>query len=162
MVKNKQEQRFENEPNKQVALQSLQEDIGENLGSLTRLEEDKMLLAMERGGFSKEDLWFLRDEEGEEYVVFPQKLFIHLLSRIRTTQEEKLVMMLEKDIISQMPIDFDDVMVVAKNTLETLRLSDGNLPEINTASFAKELKKKYPNLFFDLEYLRNSNKEQKH
>ncbi len=128
----------------------------ENLGILRKLEDDTMLLAMERGGFSKEDLSFLRDDEGEEYVVFPQKLFVRLLTRIRNIQEEKLIMKLEKDIISQMPIDFDDVMVVAKNILESLRLSDGSLPEINTALLAKDIKKKYPNLFFNLDYLRKS------
>ena len=128
----------------------------ENLGILRKLEDDTMLLAMERGGFSKEDLSFLCVDEGEEYVVFPQKLFVRLLTRIRNIQEEKLIMKLEKDIISQMPIDFDDVMVVAKNILESLRLSDGSLPEINTALLAKDIKKKYPNLFFNLDYLRKS------
>lgn len=160
MIKNKSQAIQTTQATPAQSLQALQEEVGENLGVLTHYDENKMLLAMERGGFSKEDLWFLRDEEGEEYVVFPRKLFVRLLSRIRTTQEEKLVMMLEKDIISQMPIDFDDVMAVAKSALESLRLNDGNLPEINTASFAKDLKKKHPNLFFDLEYLRS--KEQKH
>ena len=111
---------------------------------------------MQDKGFSKEDLWFLQDEQGEEYVVFPQKIFVQLLSHIKNIQEEKLVMRLEKDIISQMPIDFDDAMVVAKNALESLRLNDGNLPDINTNTLAKDIKKKYPNLFFDIDYLRKS------
>ena len=55
-----------------------------------------------------------------------------------------------------MPIDFDDAMVVAKNALESLRLNDGNLPDINTNTLAKDIKKKYPNLFFDIDYLRKS------
>lgn len=129
---------------------------GENLGVLRKLEDNTMLLAMESGGFSKEDLWFLQDEQGEEYVVFPQKLFVQLLSHIKNIQEEKLVMKLEKDIISQMPIDFDDAMAVAKSTLESLRLNDGNFPEINTTTLAKDIKKCYPNLFFDIDYLRKS------
>lgn len=135
----------------------LEEPLGENLGVLRKLDNKEMLLSMEQGGFSKEDLWFLQDEEGEEYVVFPQKLFVRLLSRIRTTREENLMMALEKDIIAQMPLDFDDAMVVAKSALETLRQNDGSLPEINTALFAKDIKVKYPNLFFDLnDYLQKS------
>ena len=133
------------------------EPLGENLGILRRLDSREMLLSMEQGVFSKEDLWFLQDEEGEEYVVFPQKLFIRLLSRIRTTQEEKLLIELEKDIISQMPIDFDDAMVVAKTTLESLRQNDGSLPEINTTLLARDIKKRHPNLFFDInDYLQKS------
>ncbi len=132
------------------------DEATENLGILRKLEDNKMLLAMENGGFSKDDLWFLHDDDGEEYVVFPQKLFVRLLERIKDIQEEKLVMSLEKDIISQMPIDFDDAMAVARNALESLRLSDGNLPEVNTTIFAKDIKKKYPNLFFDIDYLRKS------
>lgn len=128
----------------------LEEPLGENLGVLRKLDNKEMLLSMEQGGFSKEDLWFLQDEEGEEYVVFPQKLFVRLLSRIRTTREENLMMALEKDIIAQMPLDFDDAMVVAKSALETLRQNDGSLPEINTALFAKDIKVKYPNLFLIL------------
>lgn len=115
-----------------------------------------MLLAMQSGEFSKEDLWFLKDDEGEEYVVFPQKLFLQLIRHIKHIQEEKLMMNLEKDVISQMPIDFDDAMAVAKNALESLRRSDGNLPEINTANLAKNIKKEYPNLFFDIDFLRKS------
>lgn len=135
-------------------LQSKEKLAQENLGILRRIEDDTMLLAMQRGEFSKDDLWFLQDEQGEEYVVFPQKLFVRLLSRIKTMQEEKLVMKLEKDIVSQMPIDIDDAMAVAKNILESLRLKDGNLPEINTVILAKDIKKKHPNLFFDIDYLR--------
>ncbi|MCH5313482.1 MAG: DUF2603 domain-containing protein [Helicobacter sp.] len=131
-------------------------ESSENLGVLRKIEENAMLLAMQSGGFSKEDLWFLQDEQGEEYVVFPQKLFVKLVARIKHIQEEKLIMMLEKDIISQMPIDFDDAMAVAKSALESLRLSDGNLPEVNTALLAKDIKKKYPNLFFDIDFLRKS------
>lgn len=131
-------------------------ESSENLGVLRKIEENAMLLAMQSGGFSKEDLWFLQDEQGEEYVVFPQKLFVKLVARIKRIQEEKLIMMLEKDIISQMPIDFDDAMAVAKSALESLRLSDGNLPEVNTALLAKDIKKKYPNLFFDIDFLRKS------
>ena len=114
------------------------DESGENLGILRRLEGNAMLLAMESGGFSKEDLWFLQDEQGEEYVVFPQKIFVQLLSHIKNIQEEKLVMRLEKD------------------ALESLRLNDGNLPDINTNTLAKDIKKKYPNLFFDIDYLRKS------
>lgn len=134
--------------------QWLEQPLGENLGMLHKLEERQMLLCMESGGFSKEDLWFLQDDDGEEYVVFPQKMFVRLLSRIKNMQEEKLMMKLEKDLMSQMPIDMDDTMAVAQNILETMRLSDGNFPEINTAMLAKDIRKKYPNLFFDLDYLR--------
>ncbi|RDU58953.1 DUF2603 domain-containing protein [Helicobacter marmotae] len=130
------------------------DETSENLGVLHKLKDDTMILSMERGGFSKEDLWFLSDDDGEEYVVFPKNVFSKLLMRIRDIQEERLIMMLEKDIILQMPIDFDDAMVVAKSALESLRSNDGNLPEINTSILAKDIKKKYPNLFFDIDYLR--------
>lgn len=130
------------------------DETSENLGVLHKLKDDTMILSMERGGFSEEDLWFLSDDDGEEYVVFPKNVFSKLLMRIRDIQEERLIMMLEKDIILQMPIDFDDAMVVAKSALESLRSNDGNLPEINTSILAKDIKKKYPNLFFDIDYLR--------
>lgn len=126
----------------------------ENLGIMQKLADNKMLLAMKSGEFSKEELWFLQDDENEEYIVFPQKIFVQLLSRIKHIQEEKLLMKLEKDIIAQMPIDFDDAFAVAKSAVESLRANDGHLPEINTAILAKDIKKKHPNLFFDLDYLR--------
>ncbi|WP_334084183.1 DUF2603 domain-containing protein [Helicobacter typhlonius] len=132
------------------------DNSSENLGVLHKTSDSTMLLAMQSGEFSKEDLWFLKDDEGEEYVVFPQKLFLQLIRHIKHIQEEKLMMNLEKDVISQMPIDFDDAMAVAKNALESLRRSDGNLPEINTANLAKNIKKEYPNLFFDIDFLRKS------
>ncbi|TLD96789.1 DUF2603 domain-containing protein [Helicobacter jaachi] len=133
------------------------DEQSENLGILRKIEDDKMLLDMQKGEFSKDDLWFLQDEQGQKYVVFPQELFIKLLSRIRDMQEEKLVMSLEKDIIAQMPLDFDDAMVVAKNALESLRSNDGVLPDINTTLLAEDIKKQYPNLFFDIDYFRKTN-----
>lgn len=139
--------------------QWLEQSVAENLGVMRQIEGDGMLLKMECGSFSKDDLWFLRDEDNEEYVVFPQKVFTRLLGRIKSIQEEKFFLKLEKDIISQMPIDFDDAMAVAKSTIEAMRQNDGSLPEISTSSLAKEMKKEYPNLFFSIEGFRK--KEEK-
>lgn len=127
----------------------------QNIGIMQSIDENQKIITMQQGSFSDDSVWFLKDENGVEFVVFPQDSFSTLIGKIKATQEERLITSLEKDIISQMPIDIDDVMALARSQLESLRQNDGYLPKINTKSFAKDMRIKYPNLFFDMfDYLR--------
>ena len=60
-------------------------------------------------------------------------------------------MKLEREIVAQMPIDFDDAMSVAQMYVESHRQSDGSLPALNVTSVVRDIKKQHPNLFFNLD-----------
>lgn len=123
---------------------------GENTARISRISKSQILLHLEKGAFDPREAWFLRDDDGEEYVVMPQNILKKIISIIRNAHEEKLLLELSRDISQQTPVDFDDVMAVALNKLESKRLPDGSLPKINTKSLIKAIKKQYPNLFLNI------------
>lgn len=123
----------------------------ENFVNAKQIDESKIILELQKGQFSKEEAWFVKDEENYEFVMIPQALLKNIIHTIRKAKEDKLLVELERDIISQVPVDFDDVMAVAIDKLESSRKNDGSLPEINTQIFVHQIKKEHPNLFLNFE-----------
>ncbi len=80
----------------------------------------------------------------------PDNVISLLAENARKAFEARLRAELERDIITQAPIDFEDVREVSLQLLENLRQKDGNLPNINTLNFVKQIKKEHPNLFLIL------------
>lgn len=102
--------------------------------------------------FNSKEAWWIQDEEGEQYLLLPHSVLKKVLSAIEGINEEKLLLELGRDVIQSAPIDFDDVMAVAIDRIESKRLDDGSLPpHINTKSIISEIKKSHPNLFFNIE-----------
>ncbi|EJC14436.1 hypothetical protein COL447_18010 [Helicobacter pylori] len=81
----------------------------------------------------------------------PDNVISLLAENARKAFEARLRAELERDIITQAPIDFEDVREVSLQLLENLRQKDGNLPNINTLNFVKQIKKEHPNLFFNFD-----------
>ncbi|RDU68316.1 DUF2603 domain-containing protein [Helicobacter equorum] len=132
----------------------LQEDVHQQfgVGYLSKIDDKSALLKLQEGNLNNtKDIWFLQDNENHEFVLMPQGMLNTLLKRIKTIQEEKLFMKLEREIVAQMPIDFDDAMSVAQMYVESHRQSDGSLPALNVTSVVRDIKKQHPNLFFNLD-----------
>lgn len=121
----------------------------DNIIRANQISDTQMLLNLESGKFAQDEVWFLKGADEQEYVVMPQSILKKIISIIRDTHEEKLALELARDVSQSAPIDFDDVMAVALRALESKRLQDGSLPHINTKTLVQNLKKEYPNLFFD-------------
>lgn len=126
-------------------------ESGNNCMSARKIDEGKILLELQKGDFNPKEVWFIKDGENHEYVMIPQSLLQTITQTIARAQEDKLKVELERDVATHAPIDFDDVMIVAIKRLEAYRKSDGSLPKIDTFSFVSQIKKEYPNLFFNLE-----------
>ncbi|ANV97556.1 hypothetical protein BBW65_01470 [Helicobacter enhydrae] len=87
-----------------------------------------------------------------EYVLISSTLLKNLLERMRTLQEEVFEMSLERDIVNEMPLDFEDVMSVARAKIEE---KHQKLLPTDCDALVKEIKKEYPNLFYNIDkYLR--------
>ena len=106
----------------------------------------------QKAAFNNKEAWWIQDEEGEQYLLLPHSVLKKVLSAIEGINEEKLLLELGRDVIQSAPIDFDDVMAVAIDKIESKRRNDGSLPpHINTKSIISEIKKSHPNLFFNLD-----------
>ena len=138
-----------------MALQKQQKlsDIlkSQNYGYLQRVDDELFEVYLQGGKINSKEPCFLRDENNEEYVILPQRVLKSIIALVRKAHEDHLRVELERDVISLTPIDFDDVMSVAMNRLESLRNKDGSLPQINTMQFLKEIKKEHPNLFLNFD-----------
>lgn len=122
-----------------------------NFAHIDYLSEDLLEVSLQKGEFSPKEPWFLKDSKGREYVVLPQNVLDAMISLIRNVHEERLKTQIQRDLISFAPIDFDDVMSVVNSHLEDLRNEDGSLPPVDSMRLIGEIKKKYPNLFLNLE-----------
>ncbi len=122
-----------------------------NRAFLRKISTNEMLLELEKGAFKKNEAYFISDEEDKNYVLVPDNVISLLAENARKAFEARLRAELERDIITQAPIDFEDVREVSLQLLENLRQKDGNLPNINTLNFVKQIKKEHPNLFFNFD-----------
>ncbi|MGL2523267.1 DUF2603 domain-containing protein [Helicobacter pylori] len=122
-----------------------------NRAFLKKINANEMLLELEKGAFKKNEAYFISDEEDKNYVLVPDNVISLLAENARKAFEARLRAELERDIITQAPIDFEDVCEVSLQLLENLRQKDGNLPNINTLNFVKQIKKEHPNLFFNFD-----------
>ncbi|WRE25502.1 DUF2603 domain-containing protein [Helicobacter pylori] len=122
-----------------------------NRAFLKKISTNEMLLELEKGAFKKNEAYFISDEEDKNYVLVPDNVISLLAENARKAFEARLRAELERDIITQAPIDFEDVCEVSLQLLENLRQKDGNLPNINTLNFVKQIKKEHPNLFFNFD-----------
>jgi len=121
-----------------------------NIIRASKISNTQILLNLQKGAFNPDETWFVKDEDDKEFVVIPQNVLKKIVMIMRNAHEEKVCLELARDVSQSTPIDFDDVMAVALNELESRRLSDGSLPNVNTKELVKDLKKSYPNLFFDI------------
>ncbi|WQX79131.1 DUF2603 domain-containing protein [Helicobacter pylori] len=122
-----------------------------NRAFLKKISTNEMLLELEKGAFKKNEAYFISDEEDKNYVLVPDNVISLFAENARKAFEARLRAELERDIITQAPIDFEDVREVSLQLLENLRQKDGNLPNINTLNFVKQIKKEHPNLFFNFD-----------
>ncbi len=122
-----------------------------NRALLKKISANELLLELEKGAFKKNEAYFISDEEDKNYVLVPDNVISLLAENARKAFEARLRAELERDIITQAPIDFEDVREVSLQLLENLRQKDGNLPNINTLNFVKQIKKEHPNLFFNFD-----------
>lgn len=121
-----------------------------NFIKASKISNTQMLLNIQNGEFDNKKTWWIKDNDGEEYLLLPHSVLKSVLSAIEGINEEKLILELGRDVIQSAPIDFDDVMAVAIDKIEARRQNDGSLPpHINTKSIVSEIKKSHPNLFFN-------------
>lgn len=121
-------------------------------GNLTKIDEQHLSIKLENGQLSNGKPCFISDESGEEYVIISSNLLKKLLAGMKKAQEERFEISLERDIANQMPLDFEDVLSVARAKMQELQVNAG---EIDSADLIEEIKREHPNLFFNIDdYLR--------
>lgn len=110
------------------------------------LEKDKSgnfkLKTKKRAKF--EEFSIKSDVSLDDCVVMKKDNLNTLLEGTKELQNELLKLRLEREVLMNMPVDFDDVMVVALKECEKNPINI-----FNTRELILNIKKRYPNLFLE-------------
>ncbi|WP_277640169.1 DUF2603 domain-containing protein [Wolinella succinogenes] len=128
-------------------VESLSSNQKRNQALLHPFEGNEALLELTKGRLGNEEPCHVKGAQGEEYVMLPKHLLLGLVNLLQKGREERVKLNLERDILQQMPIDFEDVWEVA---LQEIHRENANLSYVDTKRLIKEIKRRHPNLFFQL------------
>ncbi len=123
---------------------------------------DRKLLTLKSGNWENEEPWFVIDKNGKIHTMLSLDTLLHIVKSLRIAQEENFNLKLEKSIWQNVPIDFQDVWVVAMDEIkkQLKNSKDKRSLNIDIDKVVKDIKKKYPNLFLNLDkYLSGANQE---
>lgn len=108
-------------------------------------QEDAKILTLKRGSWSGKEPWFVLDEKQKLHALIPIEALSKVMENLKQMEEEAFSMKLEKSILQQLPIDFQDVWTVAMEEVQKRKSKD-----IDFEKLVRKIKKEHPNLFLDL------------
>jgi len=114
---------------------------------------DMKTLNLVSGSWESAGPWFIVDEKNKIHTALPVEATIRLINSLKKIQEENFNLKLEKSIWQNVPIDFEDVWVVAMDEIRKMARESDNkhILNINIDKLLKKIKKEHPNLFIDMQ-----------
>jgi len=94
-------------------------------------------------GEKEAPLWIMQIDNDSK-VVLDAKEYVNLMNNLKEVMKENFELKLEKEILGEFPIDYEDVKAVV---LEKMK-EDNNL---SIKDAVKKVKEEHPNLFFELD-----------
>ncbi|WP_457561346.1 DUF2603 domain-containing protein [Caminibacter sp.] len=88
-------------------------------------------------------LWVMVTPDEKLKVVLDVDEYMSMMEALKAAMKENIDLKLEREILSEFPIDYEDVRAVV---LEEMKNSDKNIKEI-----VKKVKTEHPNLFYNLD-----------
>ncbi len=114
-------------------------------------------LHLTNGSWDSNKPWFAIDSDNENraYAFMPADAFSQMIETLKTSQQENFNLKLEKTIWQNVPIDFEDVWIVAMDAIQDFaKKEDPKKPvSIDLDKLLREIKKDHPNLFINLKEL---------
>jgi len=115
-------------------------ETAEKLNTKTIVECKKLELIE---GDLSEPMWVMLTQDKNIKVVISPEDYISMMETLKAVMKENLELKLEKAILSEFPIDYEDVKAVV---LEEMKKSDKSIKEI-----VEKVKLEHPNLFYNID-----------
>ncbi|GAB6046111.1 hypothetical protein JCM11957_17100 [Caminibacter profundus] len=115
-------------------------ETAEKLNTKTIVECKKLELIE---GDLSEPMWVMLTQDNNVKVVISPEDYISMMETLKGVMKENLELKLEKAILSEFPIDYEDVKAVV---LEEMKKSDKSIKEI-----VEKVKLEHPNLFYNID-----------
>jgi len=112
-------------------------------------EESTKLLRLKRGSWENaKEPWLVYDEKQKLHALLSIDTLSKMIEHFKKAEQEALFLKLEKSILQQLPLDFNDVLTVAMEEMNKSKKKD-----IDFNKLIKKIKKDHPNLFLDIKDL---------
>jgi len=115
-------------------------------------DPNKKILELVQGSWDNRAPWFVIDENDRIYVLSSIESILQLIRSLGEARHENFNLKLEKAILENLPVDFNDVWVVAMSEIQK-RLAESknkNYLDIDIKELLRDIKKNHPNLFLNL------------
>ena len=112
-------------------------------------DENTRLLRLKNGSWDNaKEPWLVYDENQKLHALLSIDTLSKMIEHFKKAEQETLFLKLEKSILQQLPLDFQDVWAVAME-----EINKSKKREIDFDKLIKKIKKDHPNLFLDLKDL---------
>lgn len=118
--------------------------------TLLQMEEgesvDTKVLRLKQGKWnSKKEPWLVLDEKEKLHALLSMDALTKMVENFKRLEQEAFVLKLEKSILQQLPLDFNDVWTVATEAIKNEKKERVDFDKI-----VSSIKKEHPNLFLNL------------
>ncbi|NWF66866.1 MAG: DUF2603 domain-containing protein [Campylobacterales bacterium] len=115
-------------------------------------DKDKKVLELKSGSWESKDIWYIIDNDDNIHAVCSMKSLLNLINTLRVSQQQNFNLNLEKAILQEFPVDFDDVWIVAISEIQKAvqNSDDKKMLNFDLSALVKKIKQEHPNLFFDI------------
>ncbi len=114
-------------------------------------------LHLKKGSWDSNNPWLAIDKDDEKkiYAFVPAEILSKALISSKEAQQENFNLKLEKTIWQNIPIDFEDVRVVAMDEIKKLASKQGDkmVVSVNLEQLIQKIKDEHPNLFINMQEL---------
>ena len=109
-------------------------------------DENVKMLRLKNGSWeSQKEPWLVYDEQQNMHALLSIDTLSKMIEHFKQAEQEALFLKLEKSILQQLPLDFQDVLTVAREEINKSKKKD-----IDFDKLVKKIKKEHPNLFLDI------------